>query len=66
MVDRGVAMEQLVLDGMTEEGHVGLLRSFVAGGFVWVMLTIMAPGSGAPTDAQAFFHSARWPGPGGA
>lgn len=54
-----VAGEQLVVDGYSQHGHVGLLRSFVRDGFVWQMLLVMHPGAGAPSDAAKFFGSAR-------
>lgn len=53
---RGAPVEELSIEGYTDV-HDGLARSFIEGGFVFVMLTVMQTGSGAPTDARMFFDS---------
>jgi hypothetical protein len=51
--------EQLLVDGYSVHGHMGLLRSFVRAGFVWQMLLVFEPGGGGPSEAAKFFGSAR-------
>jgi len=54
----GVDVERIVAEGYSGYTHLGILYSFVRGGFVFQMLVIADPESGAPTDAEAFLRSA--------
>jgi hypothetical protein len=59
---RGVEAVERVVQGLSINGHFGVLRTMVLGPFVFQLLVVLPPSAGDPGDARQFFESVRLTG----
>lgn len=54
-----VAVHEAIIEPLSIYGHIGLVRTFVRGPFVFEIVTVLLPGGGPPDDARRVVGSVR-------